>query len=165
MPYVTTQTVADAAHGYMQGPVQSLRSHNFGKQTPELKTLLLHVSCVSGIFLSNSYSSYIQLLHTAPLKIAACSLKSVSVIRNNNILCNILCLEDCAVRFSSRGADERLFTFIYFLHACAHSAFWESLSRKLFFPEQLAAFDCPFCSVGAVNCVFVSVAYYLFLLN
>lgn len=61
------------------------------------------------------------------------------------------------------GTDRHMSTFILFLHACGHSAFWESLKRKLFFPEQLIAFGCSFCSTGAVNYVFVSVAHLPFL--
>lgn len=47
---------------------------------------------------------------------------------------------------------------LFFLHACGLSALRESLKKKLFFPKQLVAFNCPFCSAGAVNFIYVSVA-------
>lgn len=75
----------------------------------------------------------------------------------------MLSLEIHAVRLCMLGTNRHMFPFVLFLYVCGHLALWESLRRKLYIPKELIASHCPFCSAGAVNYIFISVAHLPFL--
>lgn len=77
-------------------------------------------------------------------------------MRNSDILGSLSCLKIHAVRLCTLGTDRSVQW--YFLHTCGHSDFQESLKSK-FFPKQLTALVFPSYSAGAVNYIFVLVAY------